>query len=432
MAYDAKRWLKAGAEGWDFPELCRLVAKLRTNIVPVDGRHRSQLVQDWISTCATLFDVPLVEDFNREIRDKGNLTNGVGFISMAYTPENNHRSSASVDYIHPILRGQEKRPNLTILTNAWTTKLIIESQKVTGVSGLTKLDRQVQLTARKEVILCAGAIDTPRLLLLSGVGPRKQLEALGIPVVLDVAGVGENLQDHCETMYMWELKDAIPEDQISMGSEGTMVLRREPFNARDDDEDAMDCMFHMFTVPFDFYTKPMGYDTPQHAFCVIPNTPRPRSVGRLYLVSADPVVKPALDQRYFTDSEGYDRATNLWMLKQARRMAEAAPFKQYLKREIAPGPNIVTDDELCEYGRKVSNTVYHPCGTAKMGDPKHDKLAVVDPQLMIPGLASLRIADASVFPCITTVNPMITVLAVGERAAELIIENSHAALRSQL
>lgn len=245
MAYDAQRWLKAGAEGWNFSKMCRLVAKLRTNIIPVDKKHRSQLVQDCISTCASLFDVPVLKDFNKEIKEKRNLSKGVGFINMAYTPENNHRSSASVSYIHPILRGDEKRPNLTILINTWITKLIIESQKVTGVAAVTKLGRQLQLTARSEVILCAGAIDTPRLLLLSGVGPRGQLEELGIPVALDVPGVGEYLQNHCETMYMWELNDAVSEGQIAVGSEGTMVLRRQPVNARDDDQDVMDCMLHM-------------------------------------------------------------------------------------------------------------------------------------------------------------------------------------------
>jgi choline dehydrogenase-like flavoprotein len=261
-------------------------------------------------------------------------------------------------------------------------------------------------------------------MLLSGLGPSAQLTSLGLPVVKDLPGVGENLQDHAETLCMWEIKEKVPEHQVVMGSEAAMVLRREEPNARGTDGAIMDTMFHIFTVPFDFYTKPMGYETPKHAFCIIPFTARPRSVGRLYLTSADPKTKPALDQRYFSDAEGYDKATNLFMLKQARKIAQAEPFKNYITREIAPGPNVRTDDQLCEYGRKVSNTVYHPCGTVKMGNISSDPLAVVDPALRVRGIARLRVADASVFPCMTSINPMVTVLCIGERAAEMIIADA--------
>jgi choline dehydrogenase-like flavoprotein len=131
-----------------------------------------------------------------------------------------------------------------------------------------------------------------------------------------------------------------------------------------------------------------------------------------------------LDQRYFSDAEGYNKATNLFMLKKAREIAQAKPFKNYIVREIAPGPDVKTDDQLCEYGRKVSNTVYHPCGTAKMGNVRTDPLAVVDPSLRVRGIGRLRVADASIFPCMTSINPMVTVLCIGERAAELIIADA--------
>lgn len=404
--------------------MCGLIAKLRNNIVPTASQHRSKINEDWITTCADLFNIPRIPDFNKEIQEKGNLTQGVGFISIGYTPEDNRRSSASVAYIHPILRGELPRNKLTILTNTWVSRILFRGSTASGVEATTKSGKKLTLGARTEIILSAGAIDTPRLMLLSGLGPRPQLEKLGIPVVHHIPGVGQNLQDHCETMYMWELNEAVPEDQVSTGSEATMVLRRERPYAQGDDGDVMDSMFHMFTVPFDMYTKPMGYETPKLAFCVIPNTPRPRSVGSLYLTSADPKVKPALDQRYFTDTEGYDKDSNLFLLKTARKIGEAYPFKKYLKREIAPGPEIVTDEQLCNYGRKVSNTVYHPCGTAKMGDIEKDSMAVVDPRLKVRGIKKLRVADAAVFPCVTSVNPMLTVLAVGERAAELIIEDA--------
>lgn len=153
-----------------------------------------------------------------------------------------------------------------------------------------------------------------------------------------------------------------------------------------------------------------------------PNIPRPRSRGRIYLTSSDPNVKPALDFRYFTDPEGYDAATIVAGLKAAREIAKQAPFSNWIKREVAPGPKIQTDEELSEYGRRVGHTVYHPAGTTKMGDINNDPSAVVDPQLKIRGLKGVRIADAGIFPEMTTINPMLTVLAVGERGAELIAQ----------
>lgn len=153
-----------------------------------------------------------------------------------------------------------------------------------------------------------------------------------------------------------------------------------------------------------------------------PNIPRPRSRGRVYLTSPDPAVKPALDFRYFTDPEGYDAATLVAGLRAARRVAQEEPFRSWLKREVAPGPDVESDEALSEYGRRVAHTVYHPAGTTRMGDVRRDAGAVVDPELRVRGLRGARIADAGVFPEMTTINPMLTVLGVGERAAELVAE----------
>ncbi|PSR83224.1 glucose-methanol-choline oxidoreductase [Coniella lustricola] len=151
-----------------------------------------------------------------------------------------------------------------------------------------------------------------------------------------------------------------------------------------------------------------------------PNIPRPRSRGRLYLTSADPAVKPALDFGYFTDPEGYDAATLVYGIKAARKIADTAPFRDWIKREVAPGPAVQTDDALSHYARKVAHTVYHPAGTTRMGDVAADALAVVDSQLRLRGLKKVRIADAGIFPTIPTINPMLTVLGVAEKAAEMI------------
>jgi len=186
------------------------------------------------------------------------------------------------------------------------------------------------------------------------------------------------------------------------------------------DSDIADVMMHCYQIPFCLNTTRLGYDTPIDAFCMTPNIPRPRSRGKLSLVSSDPAVKPALDFRYFTDPEGYDAATFVFGLRAARKIAQQAPFKDWIKREVAPGPKVQTDEELSEYARRVAHTVYHPAGTTKMGDPTTDKMAVVDHRLRVRGLKGLRVADAGVFPAMTTINPMLTVLGVGERCAELV------------
>jgi len=185
-----------------------------------------------------------------------------------------------------------------------------------------------------------------------------------------------------------------------------------------------DVMMHCYQIPFCLNTARLAYERPINAFCMTPNIPRPRSTGRLYLTSKDPSVKPALDFRYFTDPEGYDAATFVFGIKAARKIAQQAPFKDWIKREIAPGPAIQTDEELSEYARRVAHTVYHPAGTTKMGDLTKDKDAVVDSRLRVRGLKGVRIADAGVFPTMTTINPMLTVLGIGERAAEMIAEEA--------
>jgi choline dehydrogenase-like flavoprotein len=376
--------------------------------------------------------IPIIRDFNREIKKTGSLTQGVGFFSVSYNPDDGYRSSASVAYIHPFLRGEEYRPNLTVLTNTWVSKINLTGDKVVGIDIALRDQTRLSLTARKETILCAGAIDTPRLMLLSGLGPQQQLRDLAIPVMKDIPGVGENLLDHPETIIIWELNKPVPPNQTAMDSDAGIFLRRERPNAAAKstrlnpkalpDGDVADLMMHCYQIPFCLNTTRLGYERPIDAFCMTPNIPRPRSIGRLYLTSSDPAAKPALDFRYFTDPEGYDAATFVFGLKAARKIAQQAPFKDWIKREVAPGPAIQTDEELSEYARRVAHTVYHPAGTTKMGDVVNDQYAVVDSRLRVRGLKSIRIADAGVFPTMTTINPMLTVLGIAERAAEMIAE----------
>jgi choline dehydrogenase-like flavoprotein len=410
--------------------MMRLVDNLRNSIQPVHNRHRNQICKDWVKSSSTAMNIPIIHDFNHQIRETGSLEEGVGFFSVSYNPDDGRRSSASVAYIHPILRGSENRPNLTVVTGAWVSKINTSNRKATGVNVRLKSGKKLTLTPKTETILCAGAVDTPRLMLLSGIGPKEQLNNLKIPVVHDLPGVGENLIDHPESIIMWELNTAVP-PQTTMDSDAGIFLRREAPNAATDHTDPAtnpkgladgkiaDIMMHCYQIPFCLNTARLGYDVPLNAFCMTPNIPRPRSRGRIYLTSSDASVNPALDFRYFTDPEGYDAATLVAGMKAARKIASEPPFSNWLAREVAPGPKVQTDEELSAYARSVAHTVYHPAGTTKMGADS-DELAVVDEKLKVRRMKGLRIADAGVFPTMTSINPMLTVLAVGERAAELI------------
>ncbi|RYP59974.1 hypothetical protein DL769_008319 [Monosporascus sp. CRB-8-3] len=434
--YDLKIWESLGAKGWTFPMFMRVLTRLKNTIQPVHSRHRNQICKDWVDSCSSALDIPVLHDFNRHIQETGSLKQGVGFFSVSYNPDDGRRSSASVAYIHPILRGDEKRPNLTVLTNAWVSKINVKGDSVDSIDVTLQDGSKRTVKAKTETILAAGAVDTPRLMLLSGIGPKEQLSSLGIPVVRDIPGVGENLQDHPESIIMWELNKPVPENQTTMDSDAGIFLRREPPGAGArksaanpqgiSDGDIADVMMHCYQIPFTLNTLRLGYPDIRagYAFCMTPNIPRPRSRGRLYLTSADPAVKPALDFRYFTDPEGYDAATLVFGMKAARRVAQQAPFRDWIKAEIAPGPKVQTDEELSLYARRAAHTVYHPCGTTRMGDTRTDDLAVVDEKLRVRGFRNLRIVDAGVFPTIPTINPMVTVLGVAERAAEMIAEEA--------
>ncbi|KNB51584.1 GMC family oxidoreductase [Streptomyces caatingaensis] len=403
---DWDEWAAAGAEGWDVASMDPYFGKLRNNIVPVDEKDRNAIARDFVEAARKTADVPRVEGFN-----KAPFHEGVGFFDLAYHPENNKRSSASVAYLHPHIEAGD-RPNLRILLETWVHRLELDGTRATGVRARTADGRELLVEAGREVVLCAGAVDTPRLLLHSGIGPKADLDALGIPVVHDLPGVGENLLDHPESVIVWETDGPIPENS-AMDSDAGLFVRRDP------DSTGPDLMFHFYQIPFTDNPERLGYEKPEHGVSMTPNIPKPRSRGRLYLTSADPAVKPALDFRYFTDEEDYDARTLVDGIKLAREIAKAEPLAGWLKREVCPGPEITTDEEISEYARKVAHTVYHPAGTCRMG-AADDELAVVDPQLRIRGLDGVRIADASVFPTMPAVNPMIGVLMVGEKCAELL------------
>ncbi|TIC00358.1 putative oxidoreductase [Wallemia mellicola] len=412
---DLDEWVKHGAVGWDSETIQPYGDRLLNHIQPAHEKDRNPIMGDWIESCQKTTQVPIIENFDgwsktRYTEGTKVWTEGVGWLSIAYTPEDGHRSSASVAYMHPIIG---KRPNLHLMLNTWVEKLIIEGDRICGVVATPENGQRVTLRAKHEVILSAGAIDSPRLLLLNGIGPAEQLKELNIPPVADLP-VGENLLDHPESIIMWSLHGPL-EDKTVMESDAALFIQR----VKEEGETRPDLMFHVYSVPFADNTERLGYPRPENAICMTPNVCRPKSAGRLYLTSSDPKVKPALDFRYFTDPKREDERTIIDGIKIAREIAKQEPFSKWLKEEVAPGPAVQSDEDIGAYGRAVHHTVYHPAGTCKMG-AANDPTAVLDPLLRVRGLKGIRVVDASVFPTMVTANPMISVEMVAERASDLI------------
>lgn len=338
------------------------------------------------------------------------VVNGAGWFQIN-AGEDGVRSSSSHAYLHPVLGS---RPNLTVVTDAWASRVLLdEERRATGVEYLAA-DRTHRLTAsaRREVIVSCGAIDTPKLLMLSGIGPAAHLRDVGVDVVVDSPGVGANLDDHVEGLVMWDA--AAP-----MVTESTQWWEIGLFAATRPGLDRPDLMMHYGSVPFDLNTVRWGYPTTENGFCLTPNVTRGRSRGTVTLRSRDFRDKARVDPRYFTDPEGHDERVMLAGLRLARTIAAQPALADWIASELAPGPDAVTDDELLDYVRKTHNTVYHPACTARMGRDD-DPFAVVDTQLRVNGVTGLRVADASVLPALTTVNPNLTTMMVGEKCADLL------------
>ncbi|HEX4008671.1 MAG TPA: GMC oxidoreductase [Solirubrobacteraceae bacterium] len=413
-ARDLEEWVALGAVGWGPDEFLPYYERLATNILPVAPQHRNPYLQDVIDAASTALSIPVRERWNPT-----GFADGAGFLELGYYPETGARSSSSVDYLH---RFAGNRHNLQLRLEARAVRILFDGDGDGDGRGSERRARAVEVTradgireriaARREIILCAGAIDTPRLLLLSGVGPAEGLRDAGVPVVHDLPGVGNNLMDHPEGLVLWEASAPIP-DVGASDWDAIISLRLDP------DASAPDILCHIPLMTLADNSERLGFVTPRHSLSLTPNVAKPRSRGRVWIESPDPDRPPLIDYGYFTDPEGHDEAVLLAGMRMARRVAATQPMARWVAREVFPGPEVQSDAELSELARAAHHTVYHVCGTCRIGAAQ-DPAAVVDPQLRVRGIAGLRIADASVFPTITTVNTVVTVLMVGERAADLI------------
>ncbi|MFC8126550.1 GMC family oxidoreductase [Streptomyces sp. NPDC057302] len=413
-AEDLDEWGSLGCTGWSAADCFPLYQRLETNDAPGDHHGRSGPVNIMsvppndpcgsalLEACAAA-DIPTTP-FNTGRTVK----RGAHWFQINSRPDGT-RSSASVSYLHPILG---KRPNLEVRTGLQAKRLLFdENRRCTGVEYLEPdTVHSGTVSARREVIVSCGAIDSPKLLMLSGIGPAAHLRECGVDVLADSPGVGEHLQDHPEGVIMWEAKQP-------MVTSSTQWWEIGIFADTEPGLDRPDLMFHYGSVPFDMNTYRRGYPTTDNAFCLTPNVTRARSMGTVRLRTRDFRDKPAVDPRYFTHE--HDIRVMTYGLRLAREIAAQAPMAAWAGAELAPGPDATTDDELFAYIRQTHNTVYHPAGTVRMG-ARDDADSPLDPELRVKGVTGLRVADASVMPFLPAVNPCITTMMIGEKCADMI------------
>ncbi|WGY04200.1 FAD-dependent oxidoreductase [Nocardioides sp. QY071] len=408
LAADLDEWVERGAAGWDAATVQPYFDRLRTPIQPVAPEDRNPMVADMVTAAAAALDVPLQEAWNDGRLDE--RAEGAGFFEVGYTPDTNLRSSTSVHYLHP---ARAERANLDVVLEARVERVEVTDGRATGV--LARVDGElVRYAARREVIVCCGAIDSPRLLQLSGIGPRAVLEDAGVPVVVDLPGVGENLMDHAEGLVVWELAELPPPTCASGWDAGALVSVAAP-------HDRPDVLMHFPVEPWAVHAEAYGAQLPERIVSIAPNVARPASRGRVWITTADPDAPPAIDYRYFTDPEGRDEAVLVAGVRLARRIGEAEPFASRLVREVFPGPDVQSDEEISAVARGTHQTVYHVSGTCRIG-ADDDPAAVLRPDLTVRGVEGLRVVDASVFPQLVATNPVVTVMMVAERAADLVRE----------
>lgn len=333
---------------------------------------------------------------------------GVGAGRFALNVRGHMRQSSSVAYLHPL----DSAPGaLRIHTGVHAHRLVADGTRIVAVDTDAGT-----FVANREVILCCGAFNSPRLLLQSGIGPADHLRSVGLAPVHHLPGVGSHLLDHPEGVLVFATHQPVPPETVQFWEAGFFAASATTSGT---DPDDADIMAHFGLVPFDMHTAFAGYPTAPNGISITPNVALARSQGTVRLRSADPDAPPAIDFSYFTDPEGYDERIMVAGVQWARRIASAPALREVIARELAPGPDVTQVDALSHYVRTTANTVYHPAGTCRMGAAAAAD-TVVESDLKVVGLDGLRVADASVFPDMIRVNPGMTCMMIGEKCAELV------------
>jgi choline dehydrogenase len=427
-ALDYDRWAAGGLPGWSYAHVLPYFKRAETSSRGADAYRggagplcvtraamRNPLFAAFIAAGQEA-GYPFTEDMNGYQQE--------GFGAMDMTIHRGRRWSAATAYLRPALR----RRNLTVRVGAQATRILFERRRAAGVE-LRRRGRLETVRARRELILCGGAINSPQLLLLSGVGPANEIRRHGIPVVLDLPGVGRNLQDHLElyvqyactkpiTLYLTEQ----PLRRLGIGArwflfksglgasahlEAGAFIRSNPAAAHPD------LQYHFLpSLVNDHGRKPIG----RHAFQAHVGPMRPTSVGHLRLRSADPGAHPEIQPFYLATEQ--DRREMREAVKLTREIFAQAAFDAYRGIEIQPGAAMRSDAEIDAFVRAKADSAYHPCGTCRMGS---DDTAVVDGALRLRGVEGLRVVDASIMPSVVSGNLNGPTIMIAEKAADLIL-----------
>lgn len=432
---DYDHWRQLGNVGWSFEDVLPYFRKSEDQErgaddyhgvggpLPVSNMRVRREICDAIISAAGELEIPPTDDFNRANQE------GAGYFQL--TARNGLRCSTAVAYLRPA----RKRANLRIQTDALVHRILFEGRRAVGIAYSIRGGR-CEARAQKEILICAGAIGSPHILQLSGVGPGPQLQKLGIPLVHDLPGVGENLQDHLQVRLIYKTRDAITlNDEVNsllrklrIGLEyilfrtGPMTMGASQvaiFAKSRQDLETPDIQFHI---------QPFSCDAPGsglHRFSAFTSSVcqlRPESRGRIVLRSPSPEAHPAIHPNYLATPT--DQLTTVEAMRLARRLALTPPLSMLISEEWAPGPEAKSESDLLNYARNKGTTIYHPVGTCKMGT---DELGVVDHRLAVHGLKGLRVVDASIMPSIVSGNTNAPTIMIAEKASDMILQDRRTA-----
>jgi choline dehydrogenase len=398
-------WAKSGCTGWDYDSVLPYFRRIET-VTDRDPRYRGSdgpmapapasaeianpLSQVFLDGAAAA-GYPLTDDFN------GAYPEGAGWHDLSISMGS--RQSAAAAYLHPV---GELRPNLTISTESRAQRLRITGDRCVGVD-FSRGGELVTAYAEAEVVLSAGAVDSPRLLLLSGIGPAAELEAADVTVLHDLGGVGRNLHDHPLCGVIYEAAQPIPAGRANHAETSLLWRSHESLVGPD-----MQLMF--IHVPFHLPHLAAPANSFTFAIATVPE-----ARGSIRLAGPDPETAPLIDPNYLGAESDVRRM--LHGLNVAREIAASEPFAPWRGREVLPGPHVTDEIALRSFVARSTGTYFHPVGSCAMGTGPD---AVVDPELRVHGLTGLRVADASIMPRIVPVNTNAATIMIGEKAADLI------------
>ncbi len=431
---DYDRWAQMGNAGWSWDDVLPLFKRAERNERGADEFHGDQgplsvsnmriqrpITDAWVAA-AQAAGYPFNPDYNGEKQE------GVGFFQL--TSKNGRRCSAAVAYLNPV----KKRENLSIVTHAQVDKVIFEGNRAVGVQYTDRGGNTVTVKAAKEIVLSGGAINSPQLLMLSGVGDPAQLGEHGIDVVADLPGVGKNMQDHLQARLVYKCNEPTLNDEVSsLFGQAKIGLKYLMFRAGPMTMAAslatgfMKTREDIETPDIQFHVQPLSAENPGKgadkfsAFTMSVCQLRPESKGEIRLKSGDPRAYPAIIPNYLstkTDCDTIVEGVNI-----ARRIARHAPLTSKISEEFRPHKDMPMDDydQTLDWARNNTASIYHPTGTCKMGS---DKGSVVDARLRVHGITGLRVADCSIMPEIVSGNTNAPAIMIGEKASDLILEDT--------